>query len=1769
MEQNKTNWRLVILAALLVVPAARAAKTEVDMTGIAAFYASDPGSDRTRADAANGIDNNTSTSTYTTASSTGEKTIIALDLGGLHTINQLRVYKFTTNIDGVGMMLDNLDMEILYSTDMGSLNTRTYQRVSNLTNGDMSGAELMTADAVNTDGTISQEHSGVGWWTVTFFPVEATTIAFSGVRPEWDDYPWVHYPVQEYEAYLETLLYAIWPAPSNASRNVDVLTDLSWLAGTDLTNQTVYFGTDPDPSNSPIVASGDSTLETVSNAALDGPLDPNTTYYWKVDGQDTTESSFPGTVWSFTTQIEPITGDLNGDWKVDLIDLSIFAGQWLDTAGCVGHPTDCADIIGDDGVDLLDMACLAENWLMGTFPSVVISEFMASNGTNPSDPDGLLDQDGDSSDWIEIHKLTDLPVSLNGWYLTDKEDEPTKWKFPDIIIMEDYLVVFASGKNLTDPEDELHTNFSLSKDGEYLALIRPDGQTVAWEYTPQFPQQVTDVSYGIYDEQLRYLDVPTPGEENAGPGLIGIVGDPDFSASRGFYENPFDLYLTCQTTGATIRYTLDGSVPTESSTAYTAPISIVNTKCVRAAAFKDGYVQSTTQTHTYIFPANVILQGTLDGVIMNDPVWGVGLDDALLELPSISLVIPYPASTIWTERETSIELIYPDDSKGFQADAGLERFGGDFIGLDKLSFRISFKKIYGPGKLDFDLFGDGAYGGSNATTEFDQILLRGGSHDSFAWGGHNGEKSVYVRNRWVMDRQLEMAQPSPRGRFVNVYINGTYWGQYHLLERPNKYFMSTYYGGEDEDYDVLKADFGQLNPLVGDTDAWYEMLAVADNYENLQQYMDIVNYVDYMLLNFYAGNDNDWWTYHNWIAARKRQPGQGFIFFNWDLDTVLRMNPSNNLVDNSSRGGPGDLWFTVKQFEEVRKIMADRAHKYFFNNGLLTKNSVRAQFDEMAQTIEKTIILESARWGRYAAGYYTPDSWQEGMDLIRTQWADQRTDLVVQQLKNAGIYPLINAPVFNINGSYQHGGYIAEQDELTMTASSEKIYYTLDGSDPRLPSDAINPEAIEINDPGGTYIVPIAQGSQWKYLYDGTDQGTAWRALGFDDSLWAAGDGQLGFGDGDETTDIGPKVDYRFTAYFRHIFNVTDVSNIEDLSINLIYDDGAVIYINGNEIPRVNMPTGTIYYDTPSDGSGGENASAILSGIDSAFLNEGDNILAVEVHQQAYNSSDISFDLGLSIEYSSSTAPTAIPLDRSCVVKARSYDSGQWSALNEAVYAVQSVTDNLRITEIMYHPADPNAEYIELKNISTTIINPALVEFTNGIYFTFPSCQLDPNEYILVAQSPAELAALAPDIPVGVEVLGPYTGSLDNAGEKIVLDDAIGQTIHEFRYEDGWYDITDGEGFSLTVKDPAGTDPNLWDDKSGWRPSAAIGGSPGRDDTGEVPEIGAVKINELLAHSDTEIYDWIELYNTTDASINIGGWYLSDNNNNFKKYTIPVGTVIDANDFYVLYENLHFGVGNPLDPDNVPFALSENGETVYLQSGQGGVLTGYYEEESFGASERDIAFGRYRKSTGTFNFVAMSVNTPGSANAYPKVGPVVINEIMYHPQINPDAEYIELLNISGSSVTLYDYSISEPWQFIDDAGDLTPGLEFYFPTGSPVTMAPGEYLLLVKNLTLFNSEFTPASGVTILEWTTGNLGNGGEEPLLSMPGDLDDGVRQYIRVDKVNYSDGSHPVGDDPWPTEPDGDNGDGSSLSRKVPANYGNDVINWEADTPTPGEAN
>ena len=220
--------------------------------------------------------------------------------------------------------------------------------------------------------------------------------------------------------------------------------------------------------------------------------------------------------------------------------------------------------------------------------SVVINEFMAAN-------ESVLTNDlGETSDWIELHNASLKPVDLSGWYLTDDSHNFRKWKFPKLVIPSGgYLVVYASGKNHRNPTSELHTNFKLKKDGEYLALVKPDGLTVVHEYALKYPKQLSDISYGLGSGgEQHYFVQPSPGKTNIDE-YLNFVDNLEFSVERGFFTNEFSVSISTTTEDAIIRYTLDCSSPTlTNGFDYDKPIHIASTAVLRARAFRSG-LQST------------------------------------------------------------------------------------------------------------------------------------------------------------------------------------------------------------------------------------------------------------------------------------------------------------------------------------------------------------------------------------------------------------------------------------------------------------------------------------------------------------------------------------------------------------------------------------------------------------------------------------------------------------------------------------------------------------------------------------------------------------------------------------------------------------------------------------------------------------------------------------------------------------------------------------------------------------------------------------------------------------------------------------------------------------------------------------------------------------------------------------------------------------------------------------------------------------------------
>ena len=552
----------------------------------------------------------------------------------------------------------------------------------------------------------------------------------------------------------------------------------------------------------------------------------------------------------------------------------------------------------------------------------VINEFMASN-------DGALvsDEDGEDSDWIEIYNPSGSITDLEGYYLTDDAGDLTKWAFPaGTLGIDEYLLVWASGKNRAVSGEELHTDFSLKSGGEYLALVKPDGMTIVSEYGvggADYPDQDVGVSFGGFGEgqQQGYFSTATPGAENSS-GFLGYVKDTLFNVKRGHFTDPFLLEITSNTVGASIRYTTDGSTPSVSEgTLYSGPVTVDRTMPVRAIAYLDGLRSTNVDTQTYLFVDDVITQtsansqsiwglpsdwsGTSPDYGMNSSVTSLHaatIEDDLKTVPSLSISMPDEdlfgpngiyanplSSGIAWERATSLELIdpaNPDGSGNFQIDCGIRIQGGAFRRFDltkKKSFRVVFKGIYGDAKLRFPLFGD------LTTDEFDTLIFRMESNDGYQWD--NRTNVQYARDQFGRRSASDLGIPSSRGRYFHLYLNGVYWGVYNVVERPDVSFGETHFGATKEEWDGINFGTPTNDSLK---DSWNTLMGLADDVSNAgsealrtaaymkvqglnpdgsnnggwADFLNVDNMCDYLLVNWYTGNAD--WPHRNYYTGRER-----------------------------------------------------------------------------------------------------------------------------------------------------------------------------------------------------------------------------------------------------------------------------------------------------------------------------------------------------------------------------------------------------------------------------------------------------------------------------------------------------------------------------------------------------------------------------------------------------------------------------------------------------------------------------------------------------------------------------------------------------------------------------------------------------------------------------------------------------------------------------------------------------------------------------------
>ncbi len=1203
---------------------------------------------------------------------------------------------------------------------------------------------------------------------------------------------------------------------------------------------------------------------------------------------------------------------------------------------------------------------------------VVISEFLASAESAIN----LKDEDGELQDWLEILNSGSTPVDLQGWSLTNDPDEPGLWPFSGMILSAGQrLVVFASAKDRrsTAPGAKLHTNFKLNAAGEYLALFNAASPRVATtEFRGGYPEQRHDYSYGWDGSDWRYYKTPTPGAPNGNSTILGVVPKPNVNVTRGFFNVPFNLSITNKLPGATIRYTLNGSVPTETAgLLYSAPIAITHSSILRAAAFQANRLPSEIVTHTYLFADQVLHQPNnpagfpvgatvmggypsdyeMDPEVVNDPAYAAQIKDALLALPTLSLVLnvddmfgatkgiythPLQRGPQW-EKPCSVELI-PLDGKDFQADAGVQIQGNasrDPRNQPKHAMRLVFKGDYGAKKLSYKFFPD------SPVSSFDTLVLRADYNYSWLhWNPTQRNRAQRTRDAWVKDSLRAMGGLASHNRFVHLYINGLYWGIYDASERPDASFGQAYLGGQKEDYDVVNE--GEL--VDGSMASYNTLLSLngfdsIENYGAVQRYLDIPQFIDYMLLHFFVGHE-DWGFNKNWYALRPRNGSRGFIYLPWDGETLLG-EPGVDRVNNSDVAS--GLHTKLLASAQYKLDFADHVQRHFFHGGALSPVQNIARWQTRAREVELPIIAESARWGDYrrdvdryqSSPYdlYTRDKhWRAELSRLLNDYFPGRTTTVLRQLRKAGLYPAIDAPAFN-----QFGGKIEPGFQLQMAASEGTIYFTTDGSDPRLyGSGQLSPATTAYSSPLVLSALTrvkarVLSGETWSALTDATFSTRTFRT-------------PL------RVTEIMFNPEPPGDAYeFIELQNLSslsfDASGFSLEGVNYIFPQDSMVKPNQIIVLASAENTNSFATRYPAVPVFGRFTGQLLNRGErlSLISNKGDRLYSID-YGDGSGWPKPADGHGSSLEIND---PYGDP-DSPANWHASAVKNGSPGRRNSA-----SIAPAIRINEIQTTAAP---DWIELFNASTSAVDLSgwsVYEPGNTNRFVFPAgASLPANAYLVIS---------CDKLTSGEGFHAPF--ALDSESETLVLEDSSGlqlDVVVTGPQADGYSSGLVERKLVLTERTPG--QPNI---------AAPLGSA------------ASLVINEWLASSGPDEADWIELYNTdTQNAVTLQGLFIG-----LHEVPFEITSVV----FIAPGGHVRLFADEQIGPNHLDFKLPAAGATITLYDANEKMI----DAVTYDAQTPGISQGFY--PDGSKNLVSFPYSpTPGYANSlnFPVVSKIESGEFV-------------------------------------------------------------------------------------------------------------------------------------------------------------------------------
>lgn len=567
---------------------------------------------------------------------------------------------------------------------------------------------------------------------------------------------------------------------------------------------------------------------------------------------------------------------------------------------------------------------------------LVINEVMVYNDSYNRQPNG------EYYDWVELKNVSEEPIMLAEYYLSDDKDNPMLWRLPERYLDPGaLLVVHCSGNSDLSTSDTVHSNFSLNSTSERLYLTSAAQQRVT-DYV-WLHDIFKDWTVGRMDGQsgFFYLSSPSPWSGNRGNAYRYISDQPVSLGEDGIYNDVTSVSVELEGSGR-IFYTTDGSRPDESSAEYTEPITLDKTTVIRAINVQDGAAPSRAITLSYIINENHTL-----------PVLSLSTDS-----PSTFSGIYYNKRKYY---EIPANISYFEDGSSFNIDCGLKMKGWTSLENPKKSMGVSFRGCYGDDMLDYDIFG-------SDVTEFSSLSIRAGQDYPLA----------IIRNELFQELCLEMGDnvPTQNSKYCILYLNGSYYGIYCLKEDFSKQYYASHNGVKKDDVTMLKS------PVALNSEVYQEVfqfcrdndMSLDENYDHICSVLDIDNVVDWFLIEGYTANSD---VNGNMRYFKLNDGGKWQIAF-YDLDWTFNYasNCFTNITDSNREVQVSQLINRLLTNARFREQLLSRYSELVSTT--LSNEHVLAKIDELQALLEPEVPRERDQWGSDV------DGWHYRLDELRS-----------------------------------------------------------------------------------------------------------------------------------------------------------------------------------------------------------------------------------------------------------------------------------------------------------------------------------------------------------------------------------------------------------------------------------------------------------------------------------------------------------------------------------------------------------------------------------------------------------------------------------------------------------------------------------------------------------------------------------------------------------------------------------------------------------------